>query len=191
MGYSPALVEDLTLLSEALDDPMTDLQAVLSVLTDDLTSAIPSFLGLTVTLHVEDNAVIVSTLNSGNPVEVRASLLLQLLPVGVTTNGSVAFYSGAAGVFIDMADDARWIFNLAGPPVLDSHLLPAGGDPAGIRGLTALSEFNQAVGVLVEDGHTPEDAHTELRRRANRQGQSVSDTARQVLNPLPRPEAEE
>ena len=135
MEYSPALVETLTLLSDALDDPITDLQAVLSVLTDDLAAAIPSYLGLTVTLHVQDDSVIVSTLDA-DPVDVRASLLLPLLPLGASAvTGSVAFYSGSGGAFIDLADDAKWIFNLAGPPVLDAHLPAAGSDPAGIRGL--------------------------------------------------------
>jgi hypothetical protein len=175
-------------LSDALDDPISDLQAVLSVLTDDLTAAIPSYLGLTVTLHVQDDSVIVSTLDTGDA-EVRASLLLPLLPLGASAaSGSVAFYSGSGGAFIDLADDARWIFNLAGPPVLDAHLLPAGVDAVGIRGLTALSDLNQAVGVLVEDGHTPRDAHTELRRRAHHHGQTITDAARHLLSTLARSE---
>ncbi len=185
---SPALIEGLSLLSDALDDPISDLQAVLSVLTDDLTAAIPSYLGLTVTLHVRDDSVIVSTLDTGDA-EVRASLLLPLLPLGASAcTGSVAFYSGSGGAFIELADDARWIFNLAGLPVLDAHLLPAGVDAVGIRGLTALSDLNQAVGVLVEDGHTPHDAHTELRRRAHHHGQTIPDAARHLLSTLARSE---
>ncbi len=186
MENSPALVEGLTLLSDALDDPITDLQAVLSVLTDDLAAAIPSYLGLTVTLHVQDDSVIVSTLDAG-PEDVRASLLLPLSPSGSSeVTGSVAFYSGTGGAFIDLADDAKWIFNLDGPPVLDAHLPVARSDPGGIRGLTALSDLNQAIGVLVEDGHTPHDAHTELRRRAHRDGQSVPDAAARLLDTLAR-----
>jgi len=178
---SPALVEGLSLLSDALDDPITDLQAVLSVLTDDLAAAIPSYLGLTVTLLVQDDSVIVSTLDTGHE-EVRASLLLPLLPLGESAvAGSVAFYSGSGGAFIDLAGDAKWFFTLDGPPVLDAHLLPAGIDATGIRGLTALSGLNQALGALIEDGHTPHDAHTELRRRAHRDGQSIPDAARHLL----------
>jgi hypothetical protein len=189
MEYSPSLVEGLSLLSDALDDPITDLQAVLSVLTDDLTAAVPGYLGLTVTLHVQDNPVVVTTLDAGNTMEIRASLLLPLLPLGAdATTGSVAFYSGSGGAFIDLADDARWIFNLDGPPVLDGHLPPVGGDPDGVRGLPALSDLNQAVGVLVEEGHTQHDAHTELRRRAHRDGQSIPDVVRRLLSTLPQPE---
>ncbi len=190
MDYSPALVEGLSLLSDALDDPMTDLQAVLSVLTDDLTAAVPAYLGLTVTLHVQDHPVVVTTLDAGNTMDIRASLLLPLLPLGDSAaTGSVAFYSGSAGAFIDLADDARWIFNLDGPPVLDGHLPSTGGDPAGIRGLTALSDLNQALGVLIEDGHPQHDAHTELRRRAHQAGRSVPDAVRHLLSTThPQPE---
>jgi len=183
---SPSLVEGLTLLSDALDDPITDLQAVLSVLTDDLAVAIPSYLGLTVILHVQDDSVIVSTLDAG-PEDVQASLLLPLSPSGsIEITGSVAFYSGTGGAFIDLADDAKWIFNLDGPPVLDAHLPVGGSDAGGIHGLTALSDLNQAIGVLVEDGHTPHDAHTELRRRAHRDGQSVPAAAARLLGTLAR-----
>ena len=123
MNLQHLLVEDLTLLSDALDDPVDDLHAVLSVLTDDLAAAIPLYLGLTVMLHVDDDPLVVTTLDAGETVEVRSSLLLPLLPLGATTTtGSVDFYSGTAGAFADLADDARWIFNLDGQPVLDGHL---------------------------------------------------------------------
>ena len=62
----------------------------------------------------------------------------------------------------------------------------AGSDPGGIRGLTALSDLNQAIGVIVEDGHTPHDTHTELRRRAHRDGQSVPAAAARLLGTLAR-----
>ena len=42
---------DLTL---TLDDPGTDLKAILDVLCDDLTAAVPSFLGLTMTLNLDE-----------------------------------------------------------------------------------------------------------------------------------------
>lgn len=186
MEYSPSLVDGLALLSEALDDPVADLQAVLSVLSDDLSAAIPAFLGLTVTLHVEDIPVVITTLDAGNTIEIHASLLLPLLPHPRKSadNGSVAFYSGASGAFIDLAHEARSVFDLAGPPVLDSHLPSPGGDPDGIRGLAALSALNQAVGVLVEDGHTQHDAYSELRRRAHHHGQTLPDAASQLLRDL-------
>ena len=97
MDLPYALVDGLTLLSDALDDPLTDLEAVLRVLTDDLTAAVPMYLGLTITLHHDDSPVIISTLEPRD-IPIRASLLLSLLPApGSTRTGSVVFYSGAAG----------------------------------------------------------------------------------------------
>ena len=74
MDLPHALVEGLTLLSDALDDPLIDLEAVLDVLTDDLIGAVPMYLGLTITLHVEDSPVIrenlVAALEEMTPVDV-------------------------------------------------------------------------------------------------------------------------
>ncbi len=97
MDLPHALVEGLTLLSDALDDPFTDLEAVLDVLTDDLTAAVPMYLGLTITLHVDESPVIISTLNAeGTPI--HASLFLSLLPgPDSTSTGSVVFYGGTGG----------------------------------------------------------------------------------------------
>ena len=191
MDVPPALIEGLTLLSDALDDPVMDLEAILSVLTDDLVSAIPAYLGLIITLHVEGNPVIISTLDRARDGQARASLLLSLQPNGSAgAAGSVAFYSGAAGAFADLAGDARWIFNLSGPPVLDGHL--AGGrnraEPAGISGLAAYTNINQAIGVLIEEGHTPDGARDELARRSVRAGRSLPQTALELLESIAPPD---
>ncbi len=189
MDLPHALVEGLTLLSDALDDPFTDLEAVLTVLTDDLAGAVPLYLGLTITLHIEGSPVIISTLDADDT-PIRASLLLSMLPTPDSTDtGNVVFYSGTAGSFDDLADDARWIFNLDGYPVLDSHLTPVGvrADPCCVHGLSAFSDINQAIGVLVEDGLTPDDARTELRRRAYSAGQGLPEIARHLLATIPGP----
>jgi len=190
MDVPPELIEGLTLLSDALDDPVMDLEAILSVLTDDLVSAIPSYLGMIITLHVDGIPVIVSTLDGARG-EARASLLLSLQPHGrFGSSGSVAFYSGAAGAFVDLADDARWIFNLNGPPILDGHIAAGrdGSDPAGIRGLAAHTNINQAIGVLIEEGHTPDGARNELARRSLRDGRSLPETALDLLDNIDPPD---
>jgi hypothetical protein len=114
-------------------------------------------------------------------------LRLRAMTQGSAT-GDVAFYSGAAGAFIDLADDARWIFNLDGYPALDEHLrLPNG--PARKTGLAGLADFrdiNQAIGCLIEDGHPPDLAKHELRRQAARDGHSLAKTARRILRPISR-----
>ncbi len=73
--------------------------------------------------------------------------------------------------------------------MLDSHLAPAGAtaDPARVHGLTAFSDINQAIGALVEQGLSPDDARTELRRRAHSTGVGLPDIARHVLSTIPGP----
>jgi hypothetical protein len=49
--------------------------------------------------------------------------------------------------------------------VLDGHLDPRAGS-AGLTGLDEHSAINQAIGVLIGRGHTPESAQHELQRLA-------------------------
>ena len=183
MNPSEGLVDDLTLLSDALDDPVIDLYAVLSVLTDDLLAAIPHYLGLAVTLQVSGNPIILSTLDPDHPHKVRSSLYLLLLPLTPgNATGNIAFYSGALEAFVDLANDAKWIFNLDGYPILDQHLWPiihAG--KTGIEGFADLRDINQAIGCIIEDGRTLAQAQEELRRLAERSGCTQGQMARRII----------
>lgn len=178
------LVDGLTLLGDALDDPFVDLPAVLQVLTDDLLAAVPGYLGMTVAVQVGEHPVVINTLDIDDAQDAAATLMLPLAPVQATSaTGSVVFYSRAAGAFATMAGDARWIFNLDGPAVLDAHLPSAAAAalPVGVRGLTALCAVNQAIGALVEDGCTVPAARAELHRRAARAGQTLPAAAHHLL----------
>ena len=55
MEFPASLSAQLSELTDALDDPGTDLQAILAVLIDDVTAAVPSFLGLIMTLRLAGN----------------------------------------------------------------------------------------------------------------------------------------
>ncbi|MGS0684558.1 hypothetical protein ACVBEQ_05285 [Nakamurella sp. GG22] len=122
MHHSARLIDDLTTLSDALDDPGSDLPAVCGVVAEDLAAAIPAFLGLTVMVHIGDNPLLINSISPRDRARVRTSLQLSLLPLGAaTTTGTVAFYGGTPGVFLALADDVRWIFNLDGRPILDGR----------------------------------------------------------------------
>jgi hypothetical protein len=184
---SEALIDDLTLLSDALEDPIVDIYAVLSVLTDDLVAAIPGYLGLTVALQVGGNPIALSTLDPDSHSEIRSSVSLTLLPLAeLSASGSFAFYSGTAGAFIDLANDARWIFNLDGAPSVDQHLWPEAtlNSSAGMVGLIDLRDINQAVGCLIEDGRTLAQAEAELRRVAEHEGRTEASIARRILRAI-------
>jgi len=184
MPVPPNLIEALTLLSDALDDPATNLQPTLWELSDDLTVSIPMFLGLTIAVQVGENQIVANSLNPTSSMLVASSLTLSLLPPGAAAaTGSVVLYSGARGALDLIAKDARWIFDLDGPPVVDNHPLstsaPSG--TVGIPDLNGCSDFDRAVKALIEGGHTPDQAHAEIRRLAIRYGRTLPQTARLLL----------
>ena len=73
---------------------------------------------------------------------------------------------------------------LDGRIVVDGHLPP----PAHSDGLDEMAEINQAIGVLIEAGHSPVEATAELERRATDTGGSRRQIATDILRQLPAPE---
>jgi hypothetical protein len=91
---------------------------------------------------------------------------------GAGPGSAVTFYAAAPGAFADLADAARLAWGLDGQVHLDQHL-PAqhlDGDrpdpPA--DDLHRFTVVNQAVGVLIAQGHPPDQAREHLRRIAGR-----------------------
>lgn len=173
-------------LSGALDEPGTDLQAMLAVLIDDLMTAVPSFLGLTMTLPTDDGDEV--TLNFLPPVlagAVSTSLLLPLDALGVSgPGGTIVFYAARPGAFVDLAADTRFAYGLDGQVSLDEHL-PSADNPAassGVFGHTEASTTNRAIGVLLGRGHTPQKARSVLQRRAEQDGVPLHRAAQQLLD---------
>ncbi len=67
MDFPYALCRHLGALTDARDDPRTDLQAVLAVLADDLTAVVPSFLGLSMTLHLDGDPITLTAVGGAWP----------------------------------------------------------------------------------------------------------------------------
>jgi hypothetical protein len=193
VDISDALARHLTDLTAALDDPGTDLQAVLTVLIDDLRTAVPSLIGLLVTLTPPDadhqglgagDGVILNLLPPAQVDAVTTTLLLPLDAMGVFGAGSaVIFYAARPGAFVDLAADTRFAYGLDGQVVLDGHVPPLGTAPdIGVSGLATASLINRALGVLIGMGHTPDDARRVLRHRADRDGIPLHQAAEQILH---------
>jgi len=184
MSFSHTLAEDLDALTEALGDPVLDLEAVLSVLTDDLTSAVPGYLGFSMTLYRDGTPITMTSLVTTTAAGACASLWLPLAPLGaLRPDGHMIFYASAIGAFDDLTADARWMFNLNGAVVVDGHLLPINSPiQPGFQGLEEFSEINQALGTLIATGLTASDARIELDRRACQDQRTVLDTARGLLS---------
>ncbi len=175
MEFSPALAAQLTELSEVLASDGPDLQLVLEMLVVDLSAAIPSFVGLTITLHASGHPITFSTLHPAQPGIARTSLMLPLSLMNDTNPGTtVIFFAANPGAFIDLAADTRWAYQLDGHVELDQHLPGSHGDGAlphlpaepAVTGMDALVAVNQAIGVLIARGHSAKDAEAELRRLA-------------------------
>jgi hypothetical protein len=159
------LAADLGILTAALDEPGTDVAHSLSQLTADATAAIPTFLGLSVTVDGSDPRVTFTTFVEGAGTgDVHTSLRLALPGVGDVGLPAVVLvlYAGSPGTFVDLAADLVWL--TARPPsdfVLDQHL-PAPAEWGAATSLFEASVINQAIGALIGQGYTPEQADRHL-----------------------------
>ncbi len=162
--------------SSYLEDP-------LNALSRDLRLAIASYRGLQLTLHRVGRPFSVT---SWEPAATRADVATSLhLPASVLVAGSqrggITLWAAVPGAFVDLAADVRHALGLgADVLVLDEHLSPtAGEDP--LEELAAASWVDQAVGVLIARGHTPEEARAHLTATAEHLGQTLPDRAADIV----------
>ena len=183
MDAPQPFTDHLDALSDALDGSGDDLRAILDVLIDDLKAAVPSFVGLSVTVDVDGHPLTVQAMTSPSA---GASMLLPLQPLtGLSVGSHLIFYARHPGAFAELAADTRAVYGLDGDVVLDAHLpAPERSQPDGTDTLRQRSEIDQAIGVLIDQGHPPEHARTELYTRAAAAGCGVHDAARHILHQL-------
>ncbi|HET9563392.1 MAG TPA: hypothetical protein VFP27_02520 [Mycobacterium sp.] len=188
MKITAAMAADLGILTAALDQPGTGVAQSLHQLAADATAAIPTYLGLSVTVDGSDPPFRFTTLSDGVvPGDVRTSLGLalpglgdaRLLPVVV-----LVLYAGSPGTFVDLAADLAWL--TARPLrdfVLDQHLPAPAGKGTGTHLLEA-SVINQAIGVLIGQGYTPQQADRQLGAQAADAGISRHAASLRILAKL-------
>jgi len=168
-----------------LDDPGIDLHAVICEVATDVTTAVPSFLGLSMTLLLNERPVTVTAIDADLAAAAGASLQLPLGPLaGAARGSSVVFYAGRPGAFVDLATDTRYAYGLDSDVVLDCHLTSnerAVRAHPGVSGSDELRLINQAIGVLIGLGHLPGEAHDELLRRATHHGRGLPGVAEDLL----------
>lgn len=165
MEIAAALAAELGYLTAALDEPGADVGDSLRRLTAGATVAIPTFLGLSVTVVGSDPAFTFTAFVDGvGAVDVGTSLRLALPSVDPRHLSPVVvvFYAGSPGAFVDLAADlafltARPLSDFA----VDQHL-PGPAEQAYATDLFEVSIINQAVGALIDQGYTPEQAERHL-----------------------------
>ena len=183
MELSAGLAVDLARLTDALDDPETDLADLVGSVHDAFVVAVPSALGVAFTIRASPAEVTVSTLD-GAVAAVATSLQV---PLGSWTDlepgSSVIFYAGTTGALVDLAADLGWLLNLRADIVLDGHL------PAQRQGVTSglaeLSVIQQALGVLIDRGRTPQAGRDELEHLARESDATVHAVAAQLIRDCP------
>lgn len=173
MTTTPDIAAQLHLLTQALDLPGTDLADTLARLVADVRSAVSSYLGLTIAITGSPPAFHLTVLGEGTvPDQIHTSLLVPLTSAGVAAKASpstsvvLILYAGTPGAFVDLAADLSWITGRHPSDFrLDEHrALPA--DYANNTDVRSISTINQAIGVLIGAGSTPEQAERELHARA-------------------------
>ena len=115
MEFPASLSAQLSELTDALDDPGTDLQAILAVLIDDVTAAVPSFLGSDHDAAVGRGTGHADRDRSSIVELARSSLQLPLDPLaGAGPDSVVVFYARDADAFAELAADTRRMYGLDG-----------------------------------------------------------------------------
>ncbi len=167
-----ALAADLDVLTAALDESGADVLHTLHQLGVDAQAAVPTYLGMRVTVDGSDPPFTFTILEDGAVADdVRSSLRLRLPGVGdgrASLSVALILYAATPGTFVDLTADLAWLTGR--PPrdfVLDQHL-PGPTRPDAGTYLRAVSVINQAIGVLIGRGYTPEQADRELDTRGDR-----------------------
>ena len=176
----------LAILTEALDEPGTDIAHSLHRLTLDAAAAVTSYVGLSVVVSHSDPPFTVTTLADGALAgDVCTSLHVLLPGIGDghdPVSVALILYAGTPGAFVDLAADLAW---LTGRPLtevtLDEHLTVLAG-PDTTDQLQAVSDINQAIGVLIGRGHTPQQAHRQLDTNAANNRTDRRTAARLILD---------
>jgi hypothetical protein len=187
MKIGAALAADLDILTAALDEPGADVLDTLHQLGVDAQAAVPTYLGLRVTVDGSDPPFTFTTVEDGTADDVRTSLRLTLPGVGsgrASPSVAVILYAGTPGTFVDLTADLAWLTGR--PPsdfALDQHLSGPAGSDTGTY-LRTESIINQAIGVLIGRGYTPEQAHRELDIQADSVGTDRHATAQFILDTL-------
>lgn len=181
MEITPAVAADLAALSEALDEPGADLSVLLHQLAADAKFAVGTFIGLTVRLTVDGESSNLTAFEAGAlSGDVRASLLLPLQASVDGVRADLVLYASTPGALTDLAADLAWLSGRdLGDLALDQHLVAPDRDE--VDGLFARSLINQAIGMLIARGHTPDQAERELDGRASSTGVDRHIVARYIL----------
>lgn len=188
MNYSPRVVAALSTLTQILDDPTIDIAQTLDQLAHVVRLAVPSSVGLSVRSG-PDHARIELTGGRDDTtiVDIGASMMMALpnSTAGTRpTSTTIVFYATSKGAFVDLAADVTWLAGTrVADVVLDQHLVPPSGVDPQVT-LEALAAVDQAIGMLLGRGYTPEQAEDHILERAALTHVSAHSAAELIMSQL-------
>lgn len=187
MDISATLTADLAALTAALDQPDIDLDTQLQAFTANAQHAVTSYLGMTMTIAVNGYEVSFTAREDTASArsEIATSLLIPLTAVATTLAGStLLLYAATSGAFVDLAADLSYALNLDHTDlVIDDHpTAPPNESRPGVTDVDGHRAINQAIGALIQRGHTPDSARVEVQRIASLGGGNLHRAAEQVLH---------
>lgn len=187
MDMSTGLVKQLQELTISIGADDHAVGTSLTALVVDLKAAVPSYCGLQLTITQNGFPVVLTSFAELNGSVAATSLRLQLrlLDPALEAASRVVFYARTPGTFVDLAADLAYALGDADRERKGNHRvnrfeqvnghrpgieldadLPPTTRVSGLSGLADLSTINRAVGVLIANGHHPDDAHETLREEA-------------------------
>ncbi len=193
MRITAQIATQLAALNDTFDNSEIDIVRSLTRLADHVRLAVPSYLGLSVAIgntdtHFDFDAMDDSgDLNSiGSSFMITASDVLDRASkrTAISRPVEVVLYAASPGAFIDLAADLVWLTSQpTGAFVVDQHL----GGPRSMNTADSASVLNQAIGVLIGRGHTPQSAEQTIADQAASTGVKRHDAAVAILDSLPGP----
>lgn len=182
MSTTESLASDLARLSQALGDPDVDLEVELQAFIAAAKLAVDSYLGMSLRIGAGVGQVNVSVYEHERGVtRVVTSLLIPpLASSGQERGATLTMYAARPGAFVDLAADLSYALGLDHSVLkLDQDLEP---DRAAVAtDLDKHATINQAIGVLLDHGHTAETAAAELRRLAEIAASDLHTVAEEVV----------
>lgn len=173
MMISPRAMSALTALTATFDDPDIDLARTLKALTDQVDLAVPSFLGVSVHVTTGGARIDLASMDTIPASGIGSSLTIPAQspsngnahPADASSRIELILYAAAPGALVDLAADLGFLMSLPlSAFALDQHL--DGPEPTG-SAMDAISLVDQAIGVLLGLGRTPEQAENDIADQAS------------------------
>ena len=175
------LLSPLDALAQSLDMQDGQVESSVTELVEILTKSIPSYCGLRLTFTRHGYPVVLSIFTPGLQQQPVTSLRAPIAAFARADGSSpheagsqVVFYATVPGALVDLAADLSYALRsgmagqagAADPAVILDDDLPVTDLRSGLTGLGHVSTINRAVGLLIGEGHPPDEAHTTLRQQA-------------------------